>query len=250
MGAFFYAKKLLYLRKSFSMTITTISDTHNKHNLIPKEFLSGGDVIIHAGDMSSRGMEYEIDSFLNWYETLPYTHKILIAGNHDFFFENASKYIIEDKLKKYPNITYLNDSGVDIEGIKIWGSPVQPYFHDWAFNRKGEDIKKHWDLIPSDIDILIVHGGPKGKGDLNLTLRGEDVGCPYLTETIDNRLNNLKCFIHGHIHEGYGTYEDENGVLYINTSVLDVRYVIKNKPQMFYMDTNNKKINKNFYEKR
>jgi len=45
-------------------------------------------------------------------------------------------------------------------------------------------------------------------------------------------------------------YEDENGVLYINTSVLDVRYVIKNKPQMFYMDTNNKKINKNFYEKR
>ena len=41
---------------------------------------------------------------------LPYTHKILIAGNHDFFFEEAPEYEIEAVLAKYPNITYLNES--------------------------------------------------------------------------------------------------------------------------------------------
>ena len=39
------------------MNITFISDTHNKHNLIPTEYLQGGDMIIHSGDVSSRGME-------------------------------------------------------------------------------------------------------------------------------------------------------------------------------------------------
>lgn len=47
-----------------------------------------------------------------------------------------------------------------IDGLKIWGSPIQHEFFNWAFNRKrGKEIKKHWDLIPSDTNILITHGG-------------------------------------------------------------------------------------------
>jgi hypothetical protein len=37
-------------------------------------------------------------------------------------------------LAEYPTVIYLNDSGVEIDGLKF-GVPVQPYFHNWAFNR-------------------------------------------------------------------------------------------------------------------
>jgi len=209
------------------MKITCISDTHNQHNNIPSKYLTGGDCIIHSGDVSGRGTHAEIEEFLAWYNELPYTHKILIAGNHDFFFERASESIIKATLDKYPNITYLNDSGVEIEGLKIWGSPVQPWFYDWAFNRRGTDICEHWDKIPLDTDILITHG--PAKGYLDLTLRGDVTGCPYLLEKI-SELTNLKLFVHGHIHEAYGRVVFPDGGVFLNASVLNARYVMSNLP--------------------
>lgn len=217
------------------MKITVISDTHNKHLEINPEKLSGGDMIIHCGDVSSIGKEKEIIDFLDWYNTLPYTYKIFIAGNHDFLFENLSWSEINNILSKYPSIIYLNDNWVEIEGFKIWGSPVQPWFHNWAFNRVGEDIKKHWDIIPNDIDILIVHGGPKYAGYLNRTLGGEDVGCPFLSDTISN-LSNLKLFCQGHIHEGRGYFKTGDNKLLVNASVLNRNYVMVNDPYVIDTD--------------
>lgn len=209
------------------MKITCISDTHNQHNNIPSKYLTGGDCIIHSGDMTGRGSRIEVEAFLAWYNELPYTHKILIAGNHDFFFEEAPEYEIEAVLAKYPNITYLNDSGVEIEGLKIWGSPVQPWFYSWAFNRKGTDICPHWDMIPLDTDILITHG--PAKGYLDLTLHGDVTGCPYLLDKI-SELTNLKLFVHGHIHEAYGRVDFPDGGVFLNASVLNARYVMSNLP--------------------
>jgi predicted phosphodiesterase len=209
------------------MKITCISDTHNQHNNIPSKYLAGGDCIIHSGDMTGRGSRVEVETFLAWYNELPYTHKILIAGNHDFFFEEAPEYEIEAVLAKYPNITYLNDSGVEIEGLKIWGSPVQPWFYSWAFNRKGTDICQHWDMIPLDTDILITHG--PAKGYLDLTLHGDVTGCPYLLEKI-SELTNLKLFVHGHIHEAYGRVDFPDGGVFLNASVLNARYIMSNLP--------------------
>ena len=80
------------------MKITFISDTHNKHKeLTDNNLLPGGDVIIHSGDISGRGYEDEIIDFLDWFQDLNYTHKIFIAGNHDFWFEKA--FDIEQKYK-------------------------------------------------------------------------------------------------------------------------------------------------------
>ncbi len=218
------------------MTITAISDTHNQHKSIPSKYLQGGDCIIHAGDVSGRGTYNEIEDFMGWFNELPYTYKIMIAGNHDFFFERASKIIVDEMLNKYPNIIYLNDSGVELDGIKFWGSPVQPWFYDWAFNRRGTDICQHWDMIPLDTDVLICHGGPKYIGNLNITSRSqEDVGCPYLYEKI-NKLKNLKLFTQGHIHEGRGDYRSGDGKLFINTSLLNLQYQMVNKP--YVIDTN------------
>jgi len=213
------------------MKILCISDTHNKHKEIPIKYLENADesidMIIHAGDMSGRGYKNEIMPFLDWYNDLPFKHKILIAGNHDFFMEEGNPEEINAMLKNRPNIIYLNDSGVEIEGFKLWGSPVQPWFYSWAFNRRGTEICKHWNMIPLDIDILITHG--PAKGYLDLTMRGDVTGCPYLLIKI-SELKNLKLFVHGHIHEAYGKVEFPDGGTFINASVLNHRYEMQNKP--------------------
>ena len=69
--------------------ITFISDTHGKHHEITDD-LSGGDILIHAGDIMNSGRhKEEALSFLEWFNSLDnYKHKIFIAGNHDRLFEN------------------------------------------------------------------------------------------------------------------------------------------------------------------
>lgn len=210
------------------MKITCISDTHNQHLHIPPDWLEGGDVLVHAGDVSGRGSLKEVEEFLAWFNELPYTHKIMIAGNHDFWFEKVSTFAVNEMLaEKYPNITYLNDSGVEIDGVKFWGSPVQPWFYDWAFNRVGTDICRHWDMIPLDTDVLITHGPMKGY--LDMTLRGVSTGCPYLLEK-SAEMTNLKLFVCGHIHEAYGKFEFPDGGVFVNASTLNFNYNVQNKP--------------------
>ena len=160
------------------MKFVIISDTHGQHKNLT---LPKGDVIIHAGDISQRGKESEIIDFLNWFKDLDFKYKIFIAGNHDFFFEKTSENDIQKIIPE--NIIYLCDSGVEVEHIKIWGSPITPWFYDWAFNRpRGAQIAHHWQLIPLDTDILITHGPAFGK--LDKTTRGENVGCEDLLKSI------------------------------------------------------------------
>lgn len=206
------------------MKITFISDTHwlikdkNTRDDLTS-MLPGGPILVHAGDVSGRGTAGEIREFLDWFSTLPYMHKILIAGNHDFLFETmpdtAAKILAE-----YPGVTYLNDSGVTIEGIKFWGSPVTPWFHNWAFNRLANEIGRHWDLIPDEVDVLITHGPPHGI--LDETVReGLNVGCPLLLKKVKEIKPKVHVF--GHIHEARGVHE-EDGTTFINASAVDLGY--------------------------
>lgn len=184
-------------------------------------------MIIHAGDISKRGTQSEVVDFLDWYQSPQFKHKIFIAGNHDFFFEQNNAEMIHDIIPK--EIIYLNDSGIQIDGIRFWGSPVSPRFFDWAFNRdRGADIKAHWDLIPPKTDILITHGPPYNI--LDQTLRGDIVGCEDLFEAVERTRPRVHVF--GHIHEAYGEVE-KSGTKFINASVLDVRYKLVNSPIEF-----------------
>lgn len=206
------------------MKFTVISDTHGKHENL---FLPEADVLIHAGDVSQRGKESEVTDFLNWFKKQDHEFKIFIAGNHDFFFEREDKAYIRKLIPK--NVIYLNDKSVLINGIKIWGSPITPWFYDWAFNRnRGTDISKHWNLIPANTDVLITHGPVYGI--LDQTTHGEHVGCEDLLKKIKEI--NPKVHICGHIHEAYGSIE-KSGTTFINASVLNERYVLKNSPLTF-----------------
>lgn len=202
------------------MKIVCISDTHGLHQELE---LPEGDMIVHSGDFSKRGQIGEVREFLNWFSSLPYRHKVFIAGNHDFLAEQQPT-IFRRLIPE--NCIYLENEGVRIEGIHIWGSPITPWFFAWAFNRRrGEAINQYWEMIPEDVDILLTHG--PAYRILDKTARGDYVGCEDLLEQLDRIQPRLHVF--GHIHEAYGSQE-QNGCLHLNASVLDLSYRQVNQP--------------------
>ena len=206
------------------MKFIAISDTHGLHAQLQ---LPKGDVLLHAGDICSRGTEKEALNFLAWFSEQDYKYKIFIAGNHDFYFEKNSTALINKIIPE--NVIYLCDSGAQIEDINIWGSPVSPWFYNWAFNRyRGSDIKKHWDKIPHHTDILITHGPVFGK--LDITVQGEQVGCVDLLNKVEKI--NPKIHLCGHIHEAYGEIKSAK-TTFLNASVLDENYRLVNEPMIF-----------------
>jgi hypothetical protein len=56
---------------------------------------------------------------------------------------------------------------VEIEGLKIFGSPYQPLFYNWGFQYHASRAEEIWSAIPKDTDILITHGPPHGILDAN-----------------------------------------------------------------------------------
>jgi Icc-related predicted phosphoesterase len=203
------------------MKITTLSDTHGMHHQID---LPGGDILIHAGDVCNRGTAAEALDFMNWFSNQNYAYKIFIAGNHDFYFENEQNTTIKSLLPE--SVYYLNDSGITIEGISFWGSPITPEFHNMAYNRKrGVDIAKHWELIPSDTDVLITHG--PAYGILDRTFRNLNAGCTHLLTKIEE--TNPQYHIFGHIHEGFG-FTKRDQTTFINAASVDFNYKTRKTP--------------------
>lgn len=220
------------------LKITLISDTHCKHKQITED-LPGGDLIIHAGDISSMGYEHEIREFCGWYNKLiKYDHKVFIAGNHDWGFQdNVEK--TREILDFYKNVDYLQDDMLCVgeeweDMVKIWGSPWQPEFYNWAFNvkRNSPEMWEKWLMIPENTDILVTHG--PAHGVLDKILGGwENLGCEMLAE----RIKSVKPKIHvcGHIHSGHG-YHFDGTTHYFNASVLGENYTYQNKPISFTWD--------------
>jgi len=241
------------------MKITHISDTHNKHNQL-NGLLPGGDLLIHSGDISSLGRKSEVERFVKWFNDIDnYTNKVFIAGNHDMtfdreqllrdklaYFEGKTEYDTEcaegkpDWLKELlgihlrPNVFYLENSFVEIDQIKIWGSPITPSFgYGWAFNKdRGYDINQIWSTIPMDTDIVITHGPIHSYCD-RTNREGLNVGC----EQLYHRLNEVQPQLHfsGHIHEAYGYRQTKWGYAF-NGCNCDLSYLVNNKPMTFEYD--------------
>ena len=182
--------------------IVAMADLHCQTPEIPD-----GDILILPGDLTWRGNLKELERVCRYLGLLPHKHKIAIAGNHDWCFQQKIHKKAEKMLEDV-GVTYLKDSGVDILGTKIYGSPWQPEFHAWAFNVNRGDLHHHWDKIPNDLDILVVHGPPYGYGDM--TTRGERVGCEELALNLTK--TKPKYVFYGHIHEDTGIWSMNNGL--------------------------------------
>jgi Icc-related predicted phosphoesterase len=199
------------------MNITFISDTHTA---TPK--LSGGDLLIHAGDLTYKGRTKETKDQLDWIAAADYTHKIIIPGNHEVAWEAG--HVPFERYCKERGIICLNEEEVTIEGIKIFGSPITPEFCGWAYMRRS-DIVHNWEKIPLDTDILITHGPPRGILDTND--QGQPCGCPALRK----RVAEVKPVVHvfGHIHEAYGEHQ-EDATWFANVAIMNRDYQPVNKP--------------------
>ena len=212
--------------------IVCLSDTHNRHELIG---VPDGDLLIHAGDATNMGTIDEIVAFNEWFTNLPHRHKIFVAGNHDWLFEtnNRSARNLLDS-----SIHYLQDYSIEIEGLKVYGSPWQPRFFDWAFNlTRGEEIAEKWRMIPNDIDVLITHGPPFGVLDVVPRQHSvENTGCEELIKRVAAIRPKLHVF--GHIHGGYGTAE-KFGVRFVNASNCDDSYEPTNAPMIIDLQKTN-----------
>jgi Icc-related predicted phosphoesterase len=215
------------------LTITCISDTHTKHRSLA---LPGGDILIHAGDLMNSGWNMnDIHNFLKWFESQNYDELIFIAGNHDRRFE-TDPLDIKAILEKYPLVTYLEDNWVEINGVKIYGSPWQPEFYNWAFNlpRNGWELEQKWKDIPEDTDILITHGPPQGRLDTSGPPWNQpNLGCELLRVRVDELKPKIHVF--GHIHGSAG-HKEYGGTHFINASILNEDYVQVNDGVTFDWD--------------
>ncbi|KAF4625920.1 hypothetical protein G7Y89_g12239 [Cudoniella acicularis] len=177
--------------------IVCISDTHT--NTLP---VPNGDVLIHAGDLTNMGTVAEIQAQLDWIASLPHREKIVIAGNHDSYFDPKSRRA-EDKGKRldFKTIHYLENKAITLKfkggrKLNFYGSPDIPQCggSDFAFQYQ-RDVTLWRNRIPQDTDVLITHTPPRYHLDLNL-------GCASLLEEIWHVRPRLH--VVGHIHSGHG----------------------------------------------
>lgn len=203
------------------MKIIAMSDLHG---YLPAE-VPACDLLLLAGDLcpvenhtllfQRAWLDFE---FRQWLERLPARKIIGVAGNHDLIFEHAPE-LVPTNLPW----TYLQDSGTVCEDIKIWGTPWQPWFFDWAFNGSPEQLHRIWAMIPDDTNILVVHGPPFGFGDAVPERIGvRRTGCPHLLERIQAIQPRLAVF--GHIHEGRGQWQI-GGTTLANVTMVNAAYM-------------------------
>lgn len=194
------------------MRLVFISDTHLQHAFNVPD----GDVLVHCGDGTSKGTLPEIKLWNAWFQNQPHRHKIAIAGNHDFGFEQTPEAVRE----VFTAAVYLQDSSITIEGVKIYGSPWQPWFGGWAFNLpRGGELREQWNLIPDDVDVLVTHGPPHEI--LDQTLLTEHVGCEELRKVVERIQPKIHAF--GHIHCAHGT-EKRGKTLFVNACICTESY--------------------------
>ncbi|KAH8117215.1 Metallo-dependent phosphatase-like protein [Phellopilus nigrolimitatus] len=198
-----------------------ISDSHSStYYSVPP-----GDVLIHAGDLSSWGTYKYLRKTVDWLTEMPHGHKIIIAGNHDLSLDlnwrrteendtgldteevDASLELMRSDYVRDAGIIYLDHQQTEISTPhgtrwKVYGSPAAPFYVPGAFQYASrEEANAEWSQIPLDVEILLTHTPPFGI--LDTTRRGKNAGCADLSARID-ALECCRLHVFGHIHEAHG----------------------------------------------
>ncbi len=189
------------------MRIVAVADTHLFHaDLVVPD----GDVFVHAGDLCRGGDLDELREAAAWIAGLPHRHKVIVAGNHDWAFVHEPA----EARSATAGMIYLEDSESTIDGLRFFGSPWQPAFHDWAFNLpRGHALAAVWAKIPIGIDVLITHAPPAGIGD-HTPVAGR-IGCADLRSRLAIAQPRLHLF--GHIHTDGGLWE-RDATVHVNVT--------------------------------
>lgn len=231
------------------MKILATSDTHGDLTGLD---LSNINLALFAGDIAPLRnisswdvydqLKWMNDDFFNWCNLWPNTKIVFIPGNHDFFPLIKEMYgyklrIMDLNLKLASNATMLIDQMIEVNGLKIYGTPWVPIInYRWAFEAEHDKLKCKFSMIPEDVDILLTHTPPRHE-KLGISLEygeySENFGCSELTDEVFKKEPKM-CFC-GHIHSG-----DHNMNVFGNTKIWNVSrvnesYKIAYEPTLLYI---------------
>lgn len=146
-----------------AIRLIIVSDTHGRHDFIGS--LPPGDIFVHCGDilmvgrLFSRGNQLEkLREFNEWLLSVPCTHKVVIAGNHDMVVEDLGREGVAELLS---NSVYLENSSFEYNGLTFWGCPyseAKPNSNNRAF-QDPQLLERVVSKLPKEqVDVLITHG--------------------------------------------------------------------------------------------
>lgn len=198
------------------MKLCLFSDIHWQTGEFSPEDFPPADACIFAGDWGGVGTIDELCRFLEFFRSLPYSRKILVPGNHDraiLWFPDQARSLIRKS-----GAELLLDSGTDLGGHRVWGSPWCPEFGDgrWAFLAPEPYLDQKFRMIPDDTEILVTHCPPAR------ILDDFRYGSNALLSRVKG-LPSLRLHVFGHVHGSHGELE-EDGVRFMNVAVLDDDY--------------------------
>ncbi|TKA67327.1 hypothetical protein B0A49_04625 [Cryomyces minteri] len=193
--------------------IVCISDTHT---LLPAS-IPPGDLLIHAGDLTTAGTPAELQAQIDWLRSLPHRHKVVVAGNHDAWLDPRSRATLsaEDQAATvdWTGIHYLQHAATTLafrsrspdktssatRTLTVYGAPHIPACGPDSFAFQYPRGSDAWtDVLPAGMDVLVTHTPPKHHCDLFPAA----LGCEWLArETWRVRPRLHVC---GHVHAGRG----------------------------------------------
>ena len=236
------------------MKVLALSDLHG---YLP-EIKDRVDVVVICGDIMDLYYQRSVNKSISWFSRyfvpwaldLPCNKVIIIAGNHDFFFqsivnnkfqgkcigiddpveyqnyvESESPWVVADELLLPSKIVYLQDSSFVFGGKRFYGTPWCPELSKWAFYKSSDDLIKVFNRIPDDVDVLITHSPGKHVNDTGVSLQYPDkpeYGSSELTDAVLKKLP--KWWFVGHVHSGNHNVTDFHGINVVNVSVKDEGY--------------------------
>ena len=197
------------------MKVIATADLHGDLPDIPE-----CDLLIIAGDVcpvDNHDESYQalwlVAEFRPWLLSQPARQSVFIGGNHDFICEIDGFEVEPDKF----GAVYLEDSGLELDGAKMWGTPWVPHLPNWAFH--DDDARNKFDAIPDDTNIVVSHGPISGVFD---EVNGRSVGSSVLASRIQRVAPTV--FISGHIHEHGGQHQTFGSTTFINASRMNEKY--------------------------
>ncbi|MCR5839351.1 MAG: metallophosphoesterase [Kiritimatiellae bacterium] len=236
-------------KSSEDVVVFACADIHrcNIDDLRPE----GADIAIIAGDMQGDGscpslnppkswVEQQIDwvnrKLMPWCRQYPNTQFVIVAGNCDEFALDKNNPLCN--LGSESNVHYLQDSMIEIKGVKIWGTPwVKPKHHRKngpykVFEKPSAELRKLYGKMPEGIDILVSHSTPCVEGSYIAGDPRENFGNEELTKAIlAKRPRYCVC---GHIHAKDHAPARVGDTIVMNVSLIrHSRYAAEYAPSIF-----------------
>lgn len=235
--------------------IVALSDLHGTLPLISTYC----DVVVVCGDIVPLNIQRDtLDSicwlenaFFPWCMKLKCEKVVFVAGNHDFVFEtlmtdrNGNHRKPNRVMKKlltgagqwfYDKIKYLENSELNYKGYKFYGSPWCPELSNWAFYKNDFELKREFNKIPNNIDVLLTHC-PPAMDTYGMVMQPghnymNDYGCVPLADAIKEKQPRLCLF--GHVHSGCHTpARVTDNTVCCNVSIKDEDYNVSYVERVF-----------------